>query len=261
MKSDDPSTVKLQGIQPFDLPDVALILVKYLKNKILEKALSDKEQEKKLAAVEAVKFVQEGSIVGLGTGSSAYYAIQEIAALVKQGMQIQGVATSENTASLAESLGIPMLGFDEVHAIDITIDGADEFTSDLKLIKGGGGALFREKIVASMTKQELIIADSSKLVDQLGAFTVPIEVVPLAVNHVIKELKLLGGNPLLRKKSGHLFITDNGNYIVDADFGLIDDPEVLSSALNNIEGLLVHGIFLNLAAKVIMGNGDRVVYF
>lgn len=227
----------------------------------MEQQLSDKEKEKKVAALEAVKFVQPGSIVGLGTGSSAYYAIQQIAELVKQGMQIEAVATSENTASLAERLGIPLLSFDEVHSIDITIDGADEFTSDLKLIKGGGGALFREKIVASMTKQEIIIADSSKLVDQLGAFTVPIEVVPLAVNHVMKEVKLLHGSPVLRKKSGHLFITDNGNYIVDADFGLIEDPDSLSAALNNIEGLLVHGIFLDLAAKVIMGDGDRVVYF
>jgi ribose 5-phosphate isomerase A len=240
---------------------VALILVNLLKNNILENALSDKEKEKKLAAVEAVKFVQEGSIVGLGTGSSAYYAIQEIAALVKQGMQIQGVATSDNTAGLAESLGIPILSFDEVHTIDITIDGADEFTADRKLIKGGGGALFREKVVASMTKQEIIIADSSKLVKQLGAFTVPIEVVPLAVNHVIKAVKLLGGNPVLRKKSGHLFITDNSNYIIDVDFGLIEEPEFLSAALNNVEGLLVHGIFLGLASKVIMGKGDVVAYF
>ncbi|MGN7203921.1 ribose-5-phosphate isomerase RpiA [Pedobacter sp. SAFR-022] len=227
----------------------------------MEQQLSDKEKEKRIAALEAVKFVQPGSIVGLGTGSSAYYAIQQIAELVRQGLQIEAVATSENTASLAESLGIPLLGFDEVHSIDITIDGADEFTSDLKLIKGGGGALFREKIVASMTKQEIIIADSSKLVDQLGAFTVPMEVVPLAVNHVMKEVKLLHGSPVLRKKSGHLYITDNGNYIIDADFGLIEDPESLSAALNNIEGLLVHGIFLDLAAKVIMGDGDWVVYF
>jgi ribose 5-phosphate isomerase A len=223
--------------------------------------LSDKEKEKRLAALEAVKFIQPGSIVGLGTGSSAYFATQRIAELVKEGLQIEAVATSEDTANLAESLGIPLLDFNQVHSIDITIDGADEFTSDLKLIKGGGGALFREKIVASMTKQEIIIADSSKLVDQLGAFTVPMEVVPFALNHVVKKIKLLHGSPVLRKKSGHLFITDNGNYIVDADFGFIGDPESLSDALNNIEGILVHGIFLDLAAKVIMGDGDQVVFF
>lgn len=227
----------------------------------MEKTLTQKDNEKKLAAAAAVKFVEEGSIVGLGTGSSAFYAIQEIAALVKQGMQIQGVATSEHTAYLAESLGIPVLGFDDVHAIDITIDGADEFTADRKLIKGGGGALFREKIVASMSKQEIIIADASKLVKQLGAFTIPIEVIPLATNYVLQELKLMGGSALLRKKSGHLFITDNGNHIIDADFGLIDNPEALAKALNNIDGLLAHGIFIDLATKVIMADGDDVVYF
>jgi len=240
---------------------VASILDIFLKYNILEKSSSEKEQEKKLAAMEAVKFVQEGSIVGLGTGSSAYYAIQEIAARVKQGMQIQGVATSEHTAYLAESLGIPMLNFDEVHTIDITIDGADEFTTDLKLIKGGGGALFREKIVASMSKQEIIVADASKLVKQLGAFTVPIEVIPLATNFVLQEIKLLGGRAELRKKSGHLFVTDNSNHIIDADFGLIDNPKELSAALNNIDGVLAHGIFLDLASKVIMADGDKVVYF
>ncbi len=227
----------------------------------MEKTSTQKDNEKKVAAAAAVKFVQEGSIVGLGTGSSAFYAIQEIAALVKQGMQIQGVATSEQTAYLAESLGIPVLGFDEVHAIDITIDGADEFTTDRKLIKGGGGALFREKIVASMSKQEIIIADASKLVKQLGAFTIPIEVIPLATNYVLQELKLMGGSALLRKKSGHLFLTDNGNHIIDADFGLIDHPEALAKALNNIDGLLAHGIFIDLATKVIMADGDDVVYF
>lgn len=240
---------------------VASILVNPLEKNILEKVLSQKEKEKKLAALEAVKFVQEGSIVGLGTGSSAYYAIEAIAALVNKGMQIQGVATSEHTAYLAESLGIPMLSFDEVHAIDITIDGADEFTTDLKLVKGGGGALFREKIVASMSRQEVIIADASKLVKQLGAFTVPIEVIPLATNYVLQEIKLLGGSPLLRKKSGHLFVTDNANHVIDADFGLIKNPEALAKALNNIDGLLAHGIFINLATKVIMAEGDNVVYF
>lgn len=233
----------------------------FSKNYTLEQELSGKEKEKRLAALEAVKFIQPGDIVGLGTGSSAYYAIQAIAELVKQGFQLRAVATSENTASLAERLGIPMLDFNNVQAIDITIDGADEFTSDLKLIKGGGGALFREKIVASMTRQELIIADSSKLVEQLGAFTVPIEVIPLALNHVLKAIDQIDGRPALRKKSGRLFITDNSNYVIDADFGLIEDPESLSNVLNNIDGILVHGIFLNLTTRIIMAEGDRITYF
>lgn len=221
----------------------------------------NKDNEKKLAAQAAVKLVQPGSIVGLGTGSSAYFAIMEIARLVEAGMNIRAVASSEHTASLAAAQGIPLLGFDQVTVIDITIDGADEFTSDRKLLKGGGGALFREKIVASMSKQEIIITDSSKLVDQLGAFRVPIEVIPLAMNHVMNAIQGLNGTPVLRKKVGKPFVTDNGNFVLDADFGLINDPESLSIALNNIDGLLVHGIFLNLATKIIMGRQDEVVYF
>lgn len=221
----------------------------------------DKDREKKLAALAAVQHVKPNTIIGLGTGSSAYYAIHEIGRLVNEGLKIQAVATSEHTAQLAGKLGITLLPFEEVSSIDLTIDGADEFTADLKLIKGGGGALFREKIVASMSKQEIIIADSSKLVDRLGAFTVPIEVVPLAINHVMKAIKALDGIPVLRKKSGHLFVSDNNNYIIDADFGLIESPEELSFALNNIEGLLVHGLFLNLASQVLMGKGDQVVFF
>jgi ribose 5-phosphate isomerase A len=229
--------------------------------KKLENLLTEKDKEKKLAAMEAVKLIESNMIVGFGTGSSAYYAILEIAELVKNGLQIQGVPTSNKTAELATQLGIPLLNFQEVDSIDLTIDGADEFTVSKALIKGGGGALFREKIVASLSKEEIIITDSSKLVEQLGAFTVPIEVVPLAINHVLKEIRLLSGNPVLRKKSGQAFITDNGNYIIDTDFGLIADPATLATQLNNIDGLLVHGIFLNLAAKVIMGKGDEVVFY
>lgn len=220
-----------------------------------------KETEKKRAAQAAVAFIQTNSIIGLGTGSSAYYAILEIAHLVKEGLQIQAVATSEHTAHLAAGLGIQLLDFDQVNYIDVTIDGADEFTSDRKLLKGGGGALFREKIVASITKQEIIIADSSKLVKQLGAFTVPVEVIPMTVNYVVNRIQALKGRSVLRKKNGHPFITDNGNYVLDADFGLINDPESLSMQLNNIDGLLVHGIFLNLADKVIMAKGEELVYF
>jgi ribose 5-phosphate isomerase A len=239
---------------------VPFALINKTKTK-LEKLLTGKDKEKKLAAMEAVKLVKPNMIIGLGTGSSAYYAILEIAAMVEDGLQIQAVPTSNQTADLARQLGIPLLEFQEVEFIDLTIDGADEFTAGRELIKGGGGALFREKIVASLSKNEIIITDSSKLVAQLGAFTVPIEVVPLALNYVLKEIRLLSGNPFLRKKSGHTFITDNGNYIIDVDFGLIADPVTLATKLNDIDGLLVHGIFLNLAAKVIMGKGDEVIFY
>ena len=227
----------------------------------MENPSNKKDLEKELAAKEAVKYIHAGMIVGLGTGSSAYYAIKEIANQVHAGLQIKALATSAHTASLALELGIPLIDFREVRSIDLSIDGADEFTADLQLIKGGGGALFREKIVASLSKMEIIIADSSKLVERLGAFTLPVEVVPLALNHVMDRIEVLSGKPSLRKKSGAPFLTDNGNYVLDADFGLIEDPQALADKLNNIEGLLVHGLFLNLASMVIMGKGDKVELF
>ncbi|MEP6676821.1 MAG: ribose-5-phosphate isomerase RpiA [Ferruginibacter sp.] len=220
-----------------------------------------KEAEKELAAKEAVKLIRDGAVVGLGTGSTAYYAIKEIALLVKQGMHIQGIPTSEKTKSLALSLNIPLIDINTVSVIDITIDGADEFTEQLYLIKGGGGALVREKIIASMTKQEIIIADTSKKVDQLGKFTVPIAIVPFAQQYVLQQLEKINGKGLLRKKNEIVFITDDGNHIIDADFGLIKDPVALADSFNTIEGIVAHGLFVSLAQRVIMGTGNGTQIF
>lgn len=220
-----------------------------------------KDIEKQIAAREAVKFIQDNDIVGLGTGSTAYFAIQEVALLVKSGLKIKGVPTSEHTASLAKSLGIEMLDINEVTAIDITIDGADEFDAELNLIKGGGGALFREKVVASMTKKEIIIADSGKMVEKLGAFKVPVEVLPLALNYVLQQLAKLKGTGTVRMDGDAPFITDNHNLIVDTDFGLITDATGLSEKLNQVEGVVAHGLFVNLAAMVIMGKGSETVVY
>lgn len=217
--------------------------------------------EKQTAALEAVKFIKDNDIVGLGTGSTAFFAIQAVANLVKNGLKIKGVPTSEHTASLAQSLGIEMLDLNEVTAIDVTIDGADEFDGELNLIKGGGGALFREKIVASMTKKEIIIADSGKMVEKLGKFKVPVEVLPLALNYVLEQLNLLSGKGEVRMKDGAPFITDNHNLIVDTDFGLITDAASLSAQLNQVEGVVAHGLFVNLAALVIMGKGSETVIY
>jgi ribose 5-phosphate isomerase A len=220
-----------------------------------------KDLEKQVAAREAVKYIRDNDIVGLGTGSTAYYAILEVAELVKNGLNIKGVPTSEHTASLAASLGIELMDMNSVEYIDVTIDGADEFDEKLNLIKGGGGAHFREKIVASLTKKEIIIADAAKKVDKLGKFKVPVEVVPLALNYVKRALEKLGGTGLLRMKDGSPFITDNHNMILDADFGLIEDAEKLSESLNQIEGILAHGLFVNLAAMVIVGKGTEAVTY
>jgi ribose 5-phosphate isomerase A len=226
-----------------------------------KQSIDKKDLEKQIAAREAVKFIQQNDIVGLGTGSTAFFAIQEIAVLVKKGLKIKGVPTSEHTASLALSLGIELLPMDQVKSIDITIDGADEFDTQLNLVKGGGGALFREKIVASLTKNEIIIADSGKLVTQLGKFKVPIEVVPLALNYVVQQLGKLNGKGEVRMKDNSPFITDNHNIIVDADFGLISDPAALSESLNKIEGILAHGLFVQLTSKIIMGKGTETIIY
>ncbi|PMD90793.1 ribose 5-phosphate isomerase A [Siphonobacter sp. BAB-5405] len=219
------------------------------------------DKEKQLAAEQAVQYIQNDQIVGLGTGSSAVHAVQAIGRLVQEGLRIQGVPTSIRTKELAESLGIPLLDINEVEAIDLTIDGADEFTTDLMLIKGGGGALLREKIVASLTRRQIIITDSSKKVEKLGKFKLPIEVIPFASHYVMNQLNQRGGKGVIRPSGDKPFLTDQGNYIVDTDFGLIEDPAALAHELKTIEGLVGHGLFINLTHEVIMGMGDTTQSF
>lgn len=227
-------------------------------------ANTDKTQqdaEKLAAAQAAVKFVKDGDVVGLGTGSTTTFAIIELGKLVKNGLQIKAAASSIRTEELAKSLGIKILELGRLSKIDISIDGADEFTESLDLIKGGGGALFREKIIASLSKNAIIITDASKKVKKLGAFTVPVEVVPLAYQYVFDQINKLGGKGILRTVDNQTFITDNGNVIIDADFGLIDDPAKLASDLNQINGLLAHGLFINITSKVIMSDGADIIIF
>ena len=215
--------------------------------------MKDLKNEKTLAAKEAVKYLSNGQIVGLGSGSSAYIAITEIGELVKNGLDIKGVPTSEKTRELAESLNIPLLKIEDVDAIDITIDGADEFTEDLQLIKGGGSFLLKEKVVASLSKQEIIITDSTKKVEFLGKFTVPIEVIPYAQNYVLAQIKKLNGTGKIRLVEGKPLITEQGNLLIDGDFGLIQDPAWLADQLIRIVGVVEHGLFINIATTVIMG--------
>lgn len=220
-----------------------------------------KENEKFLAAMAAVQLVKNNDVVGLGTGSTASFAIHELAKRMQEGLKIQGVGSSLKTEAMAKSLGIPLLALGEVNAIDISIDGADEFTESLCLIKGGGGALFREKIMASLSKNQIIITDSSKKVDRLGAFKVPIEVVPTAYRYVLNQIEKLNGKAILRHTVNTIFITDNHNYIVDVDFGLIDEPEKLAQSLNQIEGVLAHGLFINLTTKIIMAKEGALISY
>ncbi len=223
--------------------------------------MTDLKAEKSLAAKEAVKLVENNQIIGLGTGSTAYFAVIEIGKLVAEGLKIKAVPTSNATAELAESLNIPLMTIDEVDSIDVTIDGADEFDADLNLIKGGGGALFREKMVARLTKKEIIIADSSKKVDTLGAFKVPVEVVPMALIFAQKQIEKIGGAAKIRVKNDEIFTTDAGNRILDADFGEITDANALSAKLNAVEGVVCHGLFIGLAQTVIMAKDGEIIVF
>jgi len=222
---------------------------------------NEQDAEKLAAAHAAVAFIKDGDFVGLGTGSTATFAIREIGEMVRGGLKIKAVASSIRTAELAQSYGIEIVDLGQVSSLDISIDGADEFTEDLNLIKGGGGALFREKIIASLSKNSIIITDTTKKVKQLGAFTVPIEVIPLAYQYVFDQVESLGGKARWRKTGDKNFITDNGNYIIDADFGLIAAPDQLAVALNQIDGLLAHGLFIGLTQKVIMSQGSHIIIF
>lgn len=215
---------------------------------------AQQNHEKQAAALAAVDLVKDGQVVGLGTGSTAEFAIREIA---KRGLRITGVPTSERSAKFALSLGIPLADINAVDTIHLTIDGADEFTKALYLLKGGGGAFLREKIVAERSQQEIIIADSGKLVTQLGAFKLPIEVIPFAQRFVWQRLEALGA--VCRLREG--FTTDEGNHVIDADFGPIAEPAALAAELNGITGLVAHGLFIGLASVVIMGKGDEVLRF
>ncbi len=219
------------------------------------------DEEKLQAAQEAVKFIENDQIIGLGTGSTAKFAVIEIGKLVKNGLKIKAVPTSNATAELAASLHIPLISLDEVDSIDVTIDGTDEFDARLNLIKGGGGALFREKMVARMTEREIIIADSTKKVDVLGKFKVPVEVVPFAVHYAQKQIEKINGSSQIRVKDGKTFVTDAGNHIIDADFGEIIDADKTSEKLNSIEGVVCHGLFIGLAQTVIMAqDGELTIY-
>ncbi|NTE03217.1 ribose-5-phosphate isomerase RpiA [Agrobacterium tumefaciens] len=222
---------------------------------------NQQDAEKRAAAKAAVKYVKNGDIVGLGTGTTATFAIKELGRLVGEGLRIKAVASSIRTEELARSLGIEVLELGEISSLDISIDGADEFTESLDLIKGGGGALFREKIMASLSKKAIIVTDASKKVKTLGAFTLPIEVIPFAYQYVFDQIAQLNGKGKKRKTNNQDYITDNGNFIIDADFGLIDDPKALSDALNRIDGLLAHGLFINLTSRLIMSDQSEIIIF
>jgi ribose 5-phosphate isomerase A len=209
------------------------------------------ERQKREAAARALAFVEPGMRLGLGTGTTAKHFVALLGEKVAAGLQVVGVPTSEATRAQAESLSIPLATLDEVPALDITVDGADEVGPDLVLIKGGGGALLREKIVASASARMIVIADASKWVSVLGGFPLPIEVVPFGFSAGCR-----GRLEIRRTKDGHPFVTDGGHWIVDAALGRITDPTALATRLDGIAGVVDHGLFIGLADTVILAGPD-----
>jgi ribose 5-phosphate isomerase A len=222
--------------------------------------LSWVEEAKKRAAQAAIRHVKSETVIGLGTGSTAEYMIQMLSSLLDSGTlsDVQGVPTSNRTLSLANSLGIPITTLDEYPKLDLSIDGADLIDNKLNVLKGGGGALFREKIVASASQTYIIIADERKVVKNLGiGFPLPIEVLPFSVTPVTQKISELGANVIIRiAHTNEPMVTDNGNYIVDADFGPIDNPEKLEIKLKSIPGVIETGIFLDFVDVAYIGTKD-----
>ena len=207
--------------------------------------------EKRVVGEKAVEFIKDGMVVGLGTGSTVYYTIIKLGQLVKEGLSIQGIPTSIQTAELATKLGIPLASFQEIGEIDVAIDGADEVDSNLDLIKGGGGALLREKIIAKAARRFIVVATPSKMVKKLGSFPLPVEVVPFGAKWTEKHLKELGLEPSLRQSNGTPYQTDNGNYIFDCVFSEISKPHELEAKLNTIPGVVENGLFIGMTDLVI----------
>jgi ribose 5-phosphate isomerase A len=216
-------------------------------------------EKKKMAALKAVEWVRDGMVIGLGTGSTAYYAIEVIGKLVKEGHDLIGVPTSKNTEKLALEFGIPLTSLESVNDIDLTIDGADEVDLRLRLIKGMGGALLREKIVASVSRQEIVAVDDSKLVDVLGTKSpLPVEVVPFGHKRAKEAIERLRCKAQLRGENNP-FVTDSGNYIYDCRFVRIENPEDLEKRLNLIPGVVENGLFIGLTTRVVIGTEKGVV--
>jgi ribose 5-phosphate isomerase A len=220
------------------------------------------KSEKQAAARRSLSFVREGHVVGLGTGSTASYAIRFLGEMVRSGLKIEAIPTSSFSRDLALSEGIPLTTFEKHSGIDVTIDGADEISPALELIKGGGGALLREKIVASASRRLVIIADSTKQVPALGKVPLPVEVVPFAEALLSERIARLGASVTLRRgPAGQPFITDEGHHILDCSFGRIQAPAGLADKLKQMPGVIEHGLFLGLADIVLIGKDSEVLEF
>ncbi|MFI4961885.1 MAG: ribose-5-phosphate isomerase RpiA [Hyphomicrobiales bacterium] len=223
------------------------------------------DAQKRAAAARAVEFVRPGMRLGLGTGSTAKHFVELIGERVRAGLDVVAVPTSKATCADAERCGIALTTLDETPELDLTVDGADEIAPDLSLIKGGGGALLREKIVAAASARMIVIADRSKWVPQLGRFPLPIEVAPFGLGATLKAIEKAiaaiqgpGSLTVRQGKDGHAFVTDGAHWIIDAALGRIDDPKAMADALSGIPGVMEHGLFIGLAQTAILAGPDGV---
>jgi len=225
----------------------------------------DIDAQKRAAAARALDFVRPGMRIGLGTGSTARYFVELLAERVRAGLPVIAVPTSETTRSDAERLEVPLTTLDEILELDLTVDGADEIAPDLTLMKGGGGALLREKIVASASTRLVVIADESKWVPMLGRFPLPVEVVPFglaATRRAVEAASAAAGAPgaalLRRTNDGHAFVTDEGHWVLDVALERIPDPPALGDRLAAISGVVEHGLFIGLAQTVVLAGSEGV---
>ena len=217
------------------------------------------EELKEVAARQAVALIEDGMRVGLGTGSTATFAVRALGERVAAGLNVVGVATSEATAALARDVGVPLAELDEVDGLDLTIDGADEIElAQFATIKGFGGALLREKLVALATTRQIIIVDESKVAARGLTKWVPTEVVAFGARHTAEALARLGARPTLRKRDGAPFVTDGGNLIYDCDFGPLADPAATAAAIKALTGVVDHGLFIDIVDTVIVAGADGV---
>lgn len=214
---------------------------------------------KEIVGKEAVNYVEDGMIVGLGTGSTVFYFVHALADRVKEGLNIEMVSTSIQTVELAKSLGLTIKELEEIDHIDLAVDGVDEIDKDFNAIKGGGAALFREKIVADIADKVIWIYDESKDVEKLGNFNLPVEILPFGYSHTLRKLEQQGLNPVLRKKEGEVLITDNHNYIADLHLGYGFNIDEVKEKLSNIVGVVEHGLFLNMCDLCISGTEKGAV--
>jgi ribose 5-phosphate isomerase A len=221
--------------------------------------MDSRDHAKELAAQRALEFITDGMVVGLGTGSTATHFIRLLGARVQTGLKIRGIPSSQSSETLAKSLLIPIIDFAQTSRIDVTVDGADEIAPGLALLKGGGGALLREKIVASASQKFIVVADSSKIVEHLGKFPLPVEVIPMAAPLVAAKLSALKIRAQVRQQSsGGDYITDEGNLILDCDCGPILDPPALAREIRAIVGVVEHGLFLNMADLAIVSSESEI---